>query len=401
MSRRSNALLNKTKKWGSKAGPYLIVAVIALVIGVRLGNIDVFSRNGNQTGSPKDLNYASVEQLYDVMREKYDGTLDSQKLLDGMKKGLVEATGDPYTVYMNKKESNEFKDSLEGKFSGIGAELGKRDSQLVVVSPLEGFPAQKAGVKAGDVIIEVNGESSVKWSVEKAVSKIRGEKGTNVTLKLGRVDQTAPIDVTVTRDDITVPSVKHEITADNIGYMQITRFAEDTAQLSKEAAQEFKDKGVKGVVLDVRGNGGGYLQTAVDVSGLWLKGGDTVVQEREGKDVKETLRAEGNNILGGIPTVVLIDAGSASASEIVAGALQDSGAAKLIGMKSFGKGSVQELQKLNDGGNLKVTIARWYTPKGKNIDKEGISPDTEVKIDEKALAEGTDTQKDAAYSALK
>ena len=394
---KSNVFTEKAKKWGSKIGPYAIVAILAFALGIKFSGLDLNSFKKDKT-SPQNLDYSSVEQLYDTLRSKYDGKLDSNKLIDGMKKGLVEASGDPYTVYMNAQESNEFKDSLEGKFSGIGAELGKRGDQLVVVSPLDGFPAQKAGVKAGDAILEVNGEASSKWSVEQAVSKIRGEKGTDVTLKLGRDGKT--VDVTVTRDDITVPSVKHEITSDNIGYLQISRFAEDTSGLAEQAAQEFKDKGVKAVVLDVRANGGGYLQSAVDVSSLWLNEGQTVVQEREGGKVKDTLRASGQNPLKGIPTVVLIDGGSASASEIVAGALKDNGAAKLVGVKSFGKGSVQELQNLKDGGELKVTIARWFTPGGKNIDKEGISPNTEVKLEEADVNAGKDPQKDKAFSLL-
>lgn len=394
---KSHTYIQKVKQWGSKAGPYLIVAVLAFALGIKFSGFDLNSLKKDKT-SPHDLNYTSVEKLYDTLRDRYDGNLDANTLVDGMKKGLVEATGDPYTVYMTAKESAEFKDSLEGKFSGIGAELGKRGEQLVVVSPLDGFPAQKAGVKAGDAILAVNGEAASKWSVEQAVSKIRGKKGTDVTLKLGR-DQKS-VDVTVTRDDITVPSVKHEITSDNIGYMQISRFAEDTAGLAEQAAQEFKDKHVKGVVLDVRANGGGYLESAVDVASLWLDEGQVVVQEREGKEVKDTLKAKGNNILKDIPTTVLIDGGSASASEIVAGALQDHGVAKLVGTKSFGKGSVQELQSLKDGGELKVTIARWYTPNGKNIDKEGISPNTEVKLDEGDIAAGKDPQKERAYSLL-
>lgn len=394
---KSNTYMQKIKQWGSKAGPYLIVAVLAFALGIKFSGFDLNSLKKDKT-SPHDLNYTSVEKLYDTLRDRYDGNLDANKLVDGMKKGLVEATGDPYTVYMTAKESAEFKDSLEGKFSGIGAELGKRGEQLVVVSPLDGFPAQKAGVRAGDAILGVNGEAASKWSVEQAVSKIRGKKGTDVTLKLGRDEKS--VDITVTRDDITVPSVKHEITSDNIGYMQISRFAEDTAGLAEQAAQEFKDKHVKGVVLDVRANGGGYLESAVDVASLWLDEGQVVVQEREGKEVKDTLKAKGNNILKDIPTTVLIDGGSASASEIVAGALQDHGVAKLVGTKSFGKGSVQELQSLKDGGELKVTIARWYTPNGKNIDKEGITPNTEVKLDDGDIAAGKDPQKERAYSLL-
>ncbi|HSX28099.1 MAG TPA: S41 family peptidase [Candidatus Saccharimonadales bacterium] len=375
------------------------MAVIAFGMGVKLSGFDLTSLERNKNSkAPADLNYTSVEQLYDRLRQKYDGNLDAEKLIDGMKKGLVEATGDPYTTYFTPKESQDFQDSLDGKFSGIGAELGKKDGQLVVVSPLEGFPAQKAGVKTGDIILQVNGEDASKWSVDQAVSKIRGDKGTTVKIQVAR-DQ-KPLEFTITRDDITIPSVKYEVTSDNIGYMQISRFAEDTGALAQKAADEFKSKNVKGVVLDLRGDGGGYLDAAVSVSSLWLDNGQTVVQERQGNKVVDTLQAKGGNVLKGFPTVVLIDGGSASASEITAGALQDTANAKLVGVKSFGKGSVQELQKLNDGSELKVTVARWYTPKGKNIDKEGISPDIEVKMNDDDVAANRDPQKDRSFSFI-
>ncbi len=392
-------MVAKLKNWGRKSVPFIIVAVIAFGMGVKLSGFDLTSLERNKNSkAPADLNYTSVEQLYDRLRQKYDGNLDAEKLIDGMKKGLVEATGDPYTTYFTPKESQDFQDSLDGKFSGIGAELGKKDGQLVVVSPLEGFPAQKAGVKTGDIILQVNGEDASKWSVDQAVSKIRGDKGTTVKIQVAR-DQ-KPLEFTITRDDITIPSVKYEVTSDNIGYMQISRFAEDTGALAQKAADEFKSKNVKGVVLDLRGDGGGYLDAAVSVSSLWLDNGQTVVQERQGNKVVDTLQAKGGNVLKGFPTVVLIDGGSASASEITAGALQDTANAKLVGVKSFGKGSVQELQKLNDGSELKVTVARWYTPKGKNIDKEGISPDIEVKMNDDDVAANRDPQKDRSFSFI-
>lgn len=384
-----NDFRHRFKKTFGTVLPYAIVIIVAFCFGLKFND---FNWEGKHTGG--ELNYSSVDQLYGVLRDNYDGTLDPQKLTDGMKKGLVEAAGDPYTTYFTEKESQEFRDSLEGKFSGIGAELGKREERLVIISPLDGFPAAKAGLKAGDAILQVNGEDAAEWSVEQAVSKIRGEKGTTVQLKIARDNQ--PMDFTITRDEITIPSVKSEV-KDGIGYLQISRFAEDTAELSRKAAQDFKKQNVKGVVLDMRGNGGGYLEAAVDVSSLWING-KVVVEERDGDKVVDTLRGKGASVLEGVPTAVLIDGGSASASEIVAGALQDHNAATLIGAKSFGKGSVQSLEKLKSGGELKVTVARWYTPNGKNIDKEGISPNIEVKLEDADAAAGRDPQKDRAFS---
>ncbi len=338
--------------------------------------------------------------MYDKLRQRYDGQLDANKLIDGAKKGLVEATGDPYTVYFTDAEAKQFLGDLEGKFTGIGAELDKRNNQLIVVSTLDDSPARKAGLQANDAIVKVNDEDTTTWTVEQAVSKIRGDKGTTVKLMIARTDQ-QPQQFSIVRDEIVNPSVKSEITGDNVGYMRISRFAEnDTTSLSTKAAQDFKDKAVKGVVLDLRGNGGGYLTAAQEIASLWLKD-KVVVQEKRGDVVQDTLRSSNGPILDGIPTVVLVDGGSASASEIVAGALHDNNAAKLVGVKTFGKGSVQQIEKIPSGGEVKVTVAKWYTPNGKNISKEGISPDTEVKLSDDDLKNNRDPQKDRAFELLK
>jgi carboxyl-terminal processing protease len=235
-------------------------------------------------------------------------------------------------------------------------------------------------------------------SVDAVVQKIRGKAGTKVTLTIIRGDA-KPFDVTITREKITVPSVKYEEDGD-IGYLKISQFGSDTVSLTQKAAKEFKAKHVKAVILDLRGDPGGYLNAAVGVSSLWLDNGKTVVQERRGNTVVGTETASGDNILNGLPTIVLIDAGSASASEITAGALHDNNAAQLVGEKSFGKGSVQQVEKLSDGSELKITIARWYTPNGKNIDKQGIKPDITVSSDGVNVAEGKDPQKDKALQIL-
>ncbi|HEU5187766.1 MAG TPA: S41 family peptidase, partial [Candidatus Saccharimonadales bacterium] len=250
-----------------------------------------------------------------------------------------------------------------------------------------------------DLIVKVNDQDTTGWSIDKAVSEIRGEKGTTVKLTIVR-DQEVK-DFSIVRDAIVNPSVRYEITEGNIGYLRISRFSDtDTVDLARKAAQEFKQKGVKGVVLDLRGNGGGYLGAAQDVSGIWLKD-KVVVQERRGNEVVETLKSDGNAILEGVPTVVLIDEGSASASEIVAGALRDHEAAQLLGKKTFGKGSVQTIEEMPGGGQLKITIAKWYTPNGKNINKEGIQPDIQVEISKEDITAGRDLQRQRAFEIFK
>lgn len=383
-------------------GVLLVSIVLAFLAGSRLQTIgdyffSPYTNKGNQTLS-QNLDFSSTEKIFDLLKSKYDGELDMQKLQDGLNQGLVQAAGDPYTTYMSAKEASEFESDLNGTFSGIGAELGKKNDQLIVISPIAGSPAAEKGVRAGDVIATINGEDTTGLSVDAAVNKIRGEAGTDV--KLGLMRGSEKSEITITRAQITVPSVKSEVLPGSIGYMQITRFSDDTARLANEAARSFKEKNVKGVVIDVRNNGGGLLTSAVDVASLWLNN-KVVVQEKQGGKVTSTLKSSNNPILEGIPTKILINEGTASASEILAGALHDHKAAQLIGVKTFGKGSVQELVDLPDGAKLKVTVARWYTPNGKNIDKEGIQPDTEVKLTPEDFNANRDPQKDQATNQLK
>ncbi len=380
----------------------VIVTVFSAGVGVGNGNLQfgAFHDTENKT-LPANLDYASVESLYDALKANYDGNLDQQKLLDGIKSGLAEASGDPYTIYMNANDAEEFNKQLNGTFSGIGAELGQDSNKnLIIVAPIAGFPAAKAGLRPQDIIAEIDDKSTSGLNVAEAVTKIRGPKGTDVKLRVIR-NKTEDLHFTIKREDIKIPSVKYEILSGNIGYMQISQFSDDTSELAEKAAKEFKSKGVKGIVVDLRGNPGGLLTASVDVSSLWLPGGETVLQERRGGVVVSTETANGNNILQGIPTAILINEGSASASEIMAGALKDNKVATLYGTKSFGKGSVQQIQRLAGGGELKVTIARWYRPSGENIDKKGISPDKEVKMSDDDYKNGRDPQKDAAINFIK
>lgn len=377
----------------------VVVAVASFIVGTRADSFIASLRGGQNTALPEYLDLSSVQDVYRELRNRYDGKLDAQQLVEGAKKGLVTAAGDPYTVYFTDQEAKEFSDDLEGKFSGIGAEIGKKDSNLIIVSTIDASPAQKAGLQTNDILAEVNGQDVTGWSIDKAVSQIRGDKGTTVKLTVLR-DQEVK-EFSIVRDNIVNPSVQSEIIDGNIGYMRISRFADDTESLSKRAAEDFAHRGVKGVILDLRGNGGGYIIAAQSVASLWLPPGEEIVQERVGERVQETLRASGGATLQGIKTVVLIDGGSASASEIVAGALSDHGVAQLVGTKTFGKGSVQQLFEIPSGGQLKATVAKWYTPSGKNIDKGGINPNIEVSPTEADIAASNDIQKAKALELLK
>jgi carboxyl-terminal processing protease len=385
----------------TKIGLTVIFAALLFAAGLAVGRGDIqlpgLSRS-RAVATQGPLDYSSVEQVYNVLKNDFDGTLNKTDLVDGLKAGLVSAAGDPYTEYFSPKEAKAFNEQLQGSITGIGAELGTNNNNIVIVSPLAGFPAEKAGLKPKDVVAAVDGKTTTGMTVSGVVQKIRGKEGTSVTLSIVR-DGGNPFNVAITRQKITIPSVKYQVDGP-IGYMKISQFTNDTTDLATKAAQEFKSKGVRAVVLDLRGNPGGYLTASTNVSSLWLDEGKTVVQQKRGNRIIAVERSSGNNILKGLPTVVLIDEGSASASEIMAGALRDNGAASLLGQKSFGKGSVQQVEALAGGSEMKVTVARWYTPAGKNIDKQGITPEVLVQNDDASVKAGKDPQKDKAYELL-
>lgn len=378
----------------------IIAAVLIFGIGVNVGNGRIsFKSPGHLTGLPTQLDYTSVNDVYNSIKDNYNGKLTEQQMIDGLKHGLAQATNDPYTEYFTAKEAKQFDEQLNNSFSGIGAELGQdADKNLIVIAPISGFPADKAGVKAQDIITTINGKSTLGLSVDKAVTQIRGPKGTKVTLGIVR-DKSQTLSLSITRDTIQLPSVTTKILDGNIGYMHISTFSDDTAKLAQAEADKFKQANVKGIVLDLRDNPGGLLDAAVSVSSLWVPQGKLIVEEK-GTIGDITHAATGGNELGNIPTVVLINGGSASASEITAGALHDNNVATIIGEKSYGKGVVQQLINLNDGSELKVTVASWYRPNGKNINHLGISPDQTNKLSDADAKAGNDTQLSAAQAYL-
>ncbi len=374
----------------------VIVAIVSFVAGARSDALfaNVASVFGVRT-SNKTIDLSSVQKTYQELVANYDGKLDTQKLIYGANRGLVEAAGDPHTAYMDPDETKEFDKSLSGQIGGgIGAEIGLRNNKPTIIKPLENSPAQKAGIKAGEAIVKVNDEASSDWSVEKVVSKIRGEVGTSVKLTLLSDGQTR--EVSVVRQNIVSPAVESEIDGE-IGILKVNRFGDDTVSLARKYASEFVEKGVKKVILDLRNNPGGTVGAAQGLLGIWLDN-QIAMTERRGSEIVKTLRTTGTPILGNIKTVVLINGNSASASEITAGALREYGKATLVGQKSYGKGSVQIVLGLPGGSQMKVTEARWYTPKGKNIDKTGIEPDVKVDLSSDDVNNNVDPQMDKAKS---
>ncbi len=345
------------------------------------------------------IDFSNIEKTYQALASNFDGEIDKRKIIDGASKGLVEAVGDKYTEYMTSKEAEEFNKSLSGDVgTGIGVELAKDGDSVKVVRVLAKNPAESAGILAGDVISKVNGEDVSKENTSEISKKIRGDAGT--TVKIGVVRGNEKKEFSVTRAKIENPSV--ELTKkDGVATLSIYRFDSETGVLAKKYAEEIKNEGISKVILDLRGNGGGYVQAAKTVASLWLEKNALIVSEKTGSKTVEEIRATGDNPLKGIKTVILLDGSSASASEIVAGALKEHKAAQIVGEKSYGKGSVQTTIDMPNGALLKVTIAKWFTPGGKNISNNGISPDVKVSAPKGESYLLNDIQKNKALEILK
>ncbi len=327
----------------------------------------------------------------------------SQDRVYGAIQGMVESMGDPYTSFFPPKEATAFETEIEGNFEGVGMEMGLKDSVLTVVAPLKGSPAEKAGVLSGDKVVEINGKSTNGFSVEQAVSLIRGKRGTPVSLSILRASSEKPITIVITRDVINLPTLDTSFDANtNIFTIKLFSFSAQSASLFRNALRDFVNSKSNKLIIDLRGNPGGFLDAAVDMASWFLPPGKIVVQEDYGKGKDATIeRSKGYNIFSdSLRMVILIDGGSASASEILAGALSEYGKAKLVGKKSFGKGSVQEYIKIDDKSALKVTVARWLTPNGKSISDGGLTPDVLVDMTEKDVLEHKDPQMQKAIEML-
>ena len=379
----------------------LIVAFVTLVIGLIVGlNFNKIVANyGPYLGSQKTsdvLDFSSVQNVYDEIQAKYDGDIDQEKIVDGAKRGLVDALGDKYTYFMTQEEFDEFKSDLSGDVgAGIGVEIGERNGYVTVLRTTPDNPARKAGILAGDIIYKVDGKDVTEKSSEDVAKLIRGSAGSEVKVTVVRDKQEKSF--TLKREKINNVSAFVDY-RDKTAILTIRRFDENTGQLAKKLAQEIVSKNCDKVILDLRDNGGGYVDAAKDVISLWVDGQLAVEQRsRSGSYDQNTYADSGQAVLKGIKTIVLINGNTASASEIVAGALKDYDLATLVGEKTYGKGSVQELSPVSGSDDyLRITIAKWYTPKGQNISQSGIKPDKKVERSFEQINKNEDPQLDAA-----
>lgn len=352
---------------------------------------------------PSDIDFSLFWDAWNVIERKYvnRSELNRQKMVYGAIIGMIKSLDDPYSVFMEPEDSNRFIDDMSGSFDGIGAEVGIRKDVLTVISPLEGNPAQKAGLKPGDKIFKVDDILTGDLNLDEAVNLIRGDKGTEVRLLIFRDEWDEAKEIKIIRDKIQIPIIKWEILDNNIAHIQFYQFTENSSGQFRKAVDEILKLQPKGIILDVRSNPGGYLETSVDIASWFLPKGEVVVIEDFGNGEKNEFVSKGYKKLENIPVVVLIDEGSASASEILAGALRDIRGIKIVGKKSFGKGSIQELEKLKGGSSIKVTVAKWLTPSGLSISEQGITPDIEIEITEEDFNEMRDPQLEKALELLK
>jgi carboxyl-terminal processing protease len=366
-------------------------------------------------GQPEGVDFAPVWRAWHAIDEKFvpaavstttplaTTTAESnQERVWGLIQGLAASLNDPYTFFLPPVENKQFADDISGKFEGVGMEIAVRDSIVTIVTPLKGTPAERAGIRSGDKVLKIDGEDTRGMDVESAVKKIRGPKGSIVTLTIDRDGWTEPREIEVTRDVINVPVVVTESREDGIFVISLYSFTANSTALFRNALREFIESGDTKLILDVRGNPGGYLDAAVDMASYFLPSGKPVVTEDYGGNTRNIVhRSSGYNVFNeNLKMVILVDRGSASASEILADALQAYGIAKLVGTPTFGKGSVQELVEITPETSLKITVARWIGPDGEPIPLTGITPDTEVEMTEEDFAEDRDPQMDKAIEVI-
>lgn len=341
-------------------------------------------------------------QAWQIVHDQYvDQPVDDTALMRGAIRGMMEALGDKHSSYMDPVQYKQAETSLAGEYEGIGAWVDLTGDYLTIISPIPNTPAEKAGLKSGDQVIAIDGQDMTGVASEIAHQKVLGPAGTNVTLTIKREGADAPFDVTITRAKVTVPSVESKMLDNNIAYVQIIQFGEKTTSELKTQLKDLMNQNPKGLILDLRNNGGGYRDTAVDVLSQFLPAGKIAMYEEFGDGTKQEFKTSGRGLATDIPMVVLINEGSASASEITAGALQDYGRAQLVGVTSYGKGSVQVWTALdNNEGAVRVTIARWLTPNSRQINGVGLTPDIKVEITADQIKAGEDPQLDQAVTIL-
>lgn len=365
---------------------------------------EVLNVEGKETAVTTKADFSPFWKVWNNINEKYptNDTTDQEKIY-GAISGLVDSLEDPYSVFFNPDEAKLFEDGIQGNFGGIGIEIGIKDKVLTVIAPIKDTPAYKANMKSGDKILKIDDKVTSGMSIEKAIKLIRGDMGTTVRLTTFRDGDSEPKEFKLTRDNIDIPTLDTEMRDDGIFVIKLYSFSSNSAELFHKALKDFSLSGKDKLLLDLRGNPGGYLDSAVSMASWFLEGGKAIVIEDFGNSAKEKIyRSQGYDIFTEeLKFVILIDNGSASASEILAGAMQDYKKALLVGEKSYGKGSVQEVVKITSDTLLKITVAKWLTPNGNSISEKGLTPDYEVIIKQKDLDKKKDTQLEKALELLK
>ncbi len=392
------------KKFISKILSVFLVIVVFFG-GILIGHYSSAGISSSATdlsvSENKDLN--QFWKVWKLLNDKYpfkDKIPSDNDRLYGAISGMVSSFNDPYTMFFPPKEAKLFAEEVKGEFSGVGMEVTQKDGLLTVISPLKGSPAEKAGILPGDILVKINGTTTENMNVDEAISQIRGKEGTTVKVTVVRKDKSELIDITITRATIAVPIVDTKVTGD-VFIISLYSFSENSSKLFTEALQKFTDSHLKKLVIDLRNNPGGYLDAAVDIGSYFIPQGKIIVRENQGNDSPELVyRSHGTDMSlpSGLKTVVLMNSGSASASEILAGALSEHGVADIVGSQSFGKGSVQELIPLSDGSSVKITVAKWLTPNGVSISEKGITP--KYTITEKPTEKNTDPVMQKALTLL-
>lgn len=377
---------------------YSLVLLIVISISFTLG---YYSKSQYVLSDSSEANFELIAEAYQLIVNKFVSAkdIDEDVLIHGAISGMVDALGDPYSSFFNVEETKTFLDDTEGKFEGIGMEVGIRDGDFTVISPLKGTPAYSAGILSGDTILKIDDVDTRDISLEDGVALIRGEKGTDVVLTVLRDGWSEPKEFKITRDVISVASVEWELLDGNIAHINLYHFYKNADYDFGNIALEIINSPAEAIILDMRGNSGGYLNVSREIAGWFLEKGDVfVIEDSPNGQRSEKIRGTGR--LSQYPLVVLMDTGSASASEIVAGALRDNRGVQLIGQTSFGKGSIQTLEYLSDGSSIKITIAHWLTPNGDLVSEKGLTPDIEVKFDLEEYDKGNDVQLNKALEVI-
>jgi carboxyl-terminal processing protease len=378
----------------------LIILILGFGIGLTVGKeyfpktIVLTGIKNQDQGQPEEVDFSLYWDVYNKIQEKYfdRNELDYQQIIYSSISGLVQALDDPYSEFFPPKETEQFIQDVKGAFEGIGAEIEVKDGILTVVAPLEGMPAEKAGLEPLDRVVAIEGESTKNITIQEAVDKIRGPRGSIVTLTIQRGPQNDEFNIKIKRDVIKIPIIRLNFLEDNIAHLRIVHFSESSAEQFAKSVTEILNSGSDKLILDLRNNPGGFLEDAISIASYFLPEGEIITTEDFGGGQNKTFyRSRGFNKLGHMKIVILVNQGSASASEILAGALRDLKNAKLVGVKTFGKGSVQEFIELKDGTSIKITVAKWLTPSNQEINDKGLEPDFMVEHEPQP---GEETPKD-------